>query len=260
MALDKLKSNRDWQATLRSLHNEDQRISMAKDYAQIQKAGVTGVYKGKPTLATVKATAAEKLAAAKYNLSAAALQEKLRHSSETEAVARQRLKNQEQRNAMAIVDHAFNPSGSATLTLSKKVPITATEALLDKNARRDPKSKQWYTYRKETMTQQQAIAQGYNLGGNTPITDPQDLYNLLVGSGTNPSMALNLVRTKTGIGDFKPGSESNFDTDSLARMTNKEIMGIARARGYKGGGKRNELIHYIVLHNPNSPPSGLPQP
>lgn len=259
-ALDKLKANRDWQATLRSLHNDDQRLSMAKDYAKLQKAGVTGVYNGKPTLAAVKASISEKQAAQRLNLSEAALMEKIRHSNETEAVARQRLSNQTQKNAMAILDHAFNPSSSATLTISKRVPTTAAKGYFDKNARRDPKTKQWYTYVKQTMTPQQATAQGYNLGGDTPITDPQDLYNLLVGSGTPPSMALKLVRTRTQVGDFKPGQQSNFDTASLARMTNKEIMGIARARGYKGGGKRNDLIHFIILRNPNAPPSGLPQP
>lgn len=259
-ALDKIKSDRDWLATKRSLHNEDQRITMAKEYSALQKAGVTGTYKGKPTLAAVKASIAERQAAAKLNMSEAALMEKIRHSNETESVARQKLRNTAQTNAMAILDHAFNPSGKATLTLSKRVPTTAAKGYFDPNARRDPKTKQWYTYVKQTMTPQQAIAQGYNLGGNTPITDPQDLYNLLVGSGTNPTMALNLVRTRTGIGDFKPGGVTNFDTESLSRMTNKEIMGIARQRGYKGGGKRNELIHYIILKNPNAPTTGLPQP
>lgn len=260
-ALDRLKANRDWQATLRSLHNDDQRLSMAKKDFAIQEAGVTGLYKGKPTLSAVKLSVAEKQAAAKLNLSEAQLREKISHDTETEAVAQQRVKLQTQKNAMAILDHAFNPSSRATLSLTHRVPITAGQALLDKNARRDPKTKQWYTYKTTSMTTQQAIAEGYNLGSGTPITDPQDLYNLLVGSNTPPAMALKLVRVKTGIGDFTPGTSTNYTPDSLSRMTNREISGIARARGYKGGGKRSSLINYIIQRNPNSPTqTGPPRP
>jgi hypothetical protein len=269
-ALDKLKANRDWQATVRSLHNDDQRLSMAKKEFALSEAGVTGTYKGKPTLSAIKATIAERQAAQRLNLSSAALEERQRHALETEAIQKQRISNQTQRNSMQILDHAMEPTSRATLTLTKRINIDPkqqpglyAQALTGKlkDAHRDPSSGQWYYYGKQTITPQEALAQGYNLGGNTPITDPQRLYDLLIGTGTPAPMALKLIRTKTGISDFAPGGTTNYNADTLSGMTNKELAGIAKTRGYKGGGKRQQLVDYILMRNPNSPSlTGLPRP
>ena len=269
-ALDKLKANRDWQATVRSLKNDDARLAMAKKQFGLQEAGVTGVYKGKPTLSAIKATIAERQAAQRLAISNASLQERMRHAQETESIQRQRASNQAQQNAMKILDHAMHPTSKATLTLTKRININPKDqpglyakaiAGSLKDAHRDPKTGQWYYYGKQTLTTQEAIAQGYNLGGNTPITDPQQLYDLLKAAGTPSAMALKLVRTRTGVGDFVPGGTTNYTTDVLAGFTNKRLMEIARARGYKGGGKRSDLVHYIIMRNPNSPSqTGLPRP
>jgi hypothetical protein len=215
----------------------------------------------KPTLAAVKASASEQAAADRLNLSKQQLAESIRHHNQTEANARAKTAKSAQANAIAIIDHAMAPSSKATLTLSHKVEIPATKGLITSGAYRDPKTKKWYVDKKTTMTPAEAIAQGYNLGGNQPITDPNDLYNLLTGANVPSALAIKLIRTKTGLDDFKPGTNVNYTVPSLALMTNREIMGIARARGYKGSGKRSTLIDYIMMRNMNSDSqTGMPRP
>ena len=262
--LDKLKSDRDWKASQHSLHNEDQRIKQTQQQINWQKtqeaAQLSGTYKGKATLAALKVDAETKAAAARANISQASLNERIRHNLESEKAQQQRLAKQGQSNAMKIIDAAMNPSKRATLTLQSKQYIDPkTQAILQtqavtgqlNDAHYDQKKKQWYYYAKRTMTPQQAIAQGYPMGGNTPVRDPQKLYDILTASHVPAADALKAVRIKTGIGDFQPGVATDYNTETLANMTNKQLMEIARARGYKGSGSRNDLIHYIQLRNPN---------
>jgi hypothetical protein len=250
MALDKLKASRDWQATQRTLNNDTARLKLAQASF---KAQATGTYGGKPTLAAQKISSDEAKAQASLNLSKAQLRESIRHHLETEAVSQQKANHVAQANAMAILDHAMAPSARTSITLQHKVILDAAKGLITSGARKDPKTGQYYIYEKRTLTPDAAIAQGYNLGGNAPTTDPNKLYTILTGSNVSSALATKLIRTKTGIHDFSPGKDVNFSIPSLAGMSNPDVMALARARGWKGGGKRNELLHWIVLHNPSTP-------
>jgi hypothetical protein len=66
----------------------------------------------------------------------------------------------------------------------------------------------------------------------TPTTDPQALYNLLIGSNITKAMALNLVRTKTGQTTWSPGQPSKHTAAQLNDMPINSLVGIAKQLGY----------------------------
>jgi len=204
--LEKLKANRDWQATIHTLKNDDKRLALASQQYGLDQAGVTGKYKGKPTLEARKLTADQKIQAAQMGLSAAQFSAKLALSQESNDIARQRVNVQAQKNSMQMINALINPTGQKAITLTHKQYIPknspeATSASLGaisgkrKDVHWDPKKKQWYYYQKESMTQQQWAEQKT---GGTPITDAKQVYQFLINQGIKPALARTLVRQRLG--------------------------------------------------------------
>ena len=277
LQLDKTKAAHDWAATQHTLKNDDARLALAG-------AGVTGQYQGKPTLQAQKTaadiqnaqtrnqiaqqranayaahmSAQDRITARKLGLSAQQFAMKMAHSEESLQIQQQRLKLQQQKNAMAMVDAAMNPNSGKPITQSVKYYIpkgslaelrAADGKMAD--AHYDPAKHQWYQYQRLTLTPQQWAAHG-GYSGATPITDPQRLYDLLMGAGIPGKMARNLVRTRTGINDFTPGKPVNYTAAELKGLPFDEIRGIALARGFKPDPKHphtsQQLIDFILARN-----------
>lgn len=256
LKLDRLKADRDWEATQRSLHNEDVRLGLAKKEFGLNEAGVTGKYKGKVTQQAIKLAVEQRLAAQRYGLSVAQYRERLRHNVESESIQQQKMANQNQKNAMSIIDAVTGRSKSG-VTMTRKVTLDKTAGAIavakgNTKVHYDPKTKTYYTYETTHMTPQQ-VERTY---GSGYASDPQQLYDLLIGSGIPKAMALKVVKTKTGVHDFQPGKAVQYTAEDLHRIGKKsfnELRGIAISRGFKPGkNKKNtqQLIDFILSTNP----------
>lgn len=183
--LDKLKSNRDWQATLHTLKNDDARLSLAGYQAKtaVQLKGRELALKAK------KLTADQRLAAAKLNMSAAQFAAKLAQSEEGLRQGRERLNIQRQKNAIQMAKAMANPTSMKPMTLTHKRYFQkgmnhALYAQVVSGKRKDiqwdPQQHQFYHYLKETITP--AVWAQRQIGG-IPIRDPKKMYATLRGMG-----------------------------------------------------------------------------
>jgi len=204
--LDQVKTERDWQATVHTLKNDDKRLALAGGQFGLQVAGVTGKYKGKPTLEAVKLTAEQRIEAQKLGYSNAQFAAKLRQSEEGLNIQRARVRVQQQKNSMQMIDALLNPKSEKPITITRKhfIPKGSPEessaqlgALTGKrkDVHWDSKRKVWYYYNKETVSSSEWAQQ--NTGG-TPITDARQIYSFLVNQGISPKLARALVKRRTG--------------------------------------------------------------
>lgn len=263
--LDQLKADRDWQATQKSLTLQQQRDAEAKKEFAWQKAyqtGQLGLQKTSQKIQVAKLNQQAANQAARLGLDKQSLLERMRHNQETEKVQQQRANNNSRSNAMSLVQHAMSPTTKGTVTLNVKSYIDPkTQPLLNmkaangtlKDAHWDSDKQQWYVYNKKTLTNEKALAQGIDLGGNTPVSDPQKLFNLLKSASVPSAIAISVIRNRTGIMDFTPGQDPNYNSHTLAGMSNADLHDLAKARGFKADGhvSRNVLVNYIMAHNPD---------
>lgn len=257
--LDKLKADRDWEATQRTLHNEDVRINLAKGQFGLQQSAVTGKYQGKPTQQAIKLAVEQRMAAQKLGLTAAQYRERVRHNMQTEQTAKAKLTNNQQKNAMAILDAVTGRTKNGLTTTVRRELSRQQGAVM---ALRNPKiqivkgadgKNHYYITETVHMTPQQ-VERTYGSGF---AADPQQLYDLLIGSNIPRAMAVKLVRTKTGVSDFAPGKPVTYTAEDLAGIGRKsfnELRGIALARGFKPNPKHKAttqtLIDFILSSNP----------
>jgi len=211
--LEKLKVHQDWQATIHTLKNDDKRLKLAGGQFGLQEAGVTGKYKGKPTL-DAKTTAAkikqltqsQRLDAQKLGLSKLEYVRKLNQTQEGLEIQRARVRVQQQKNSMQMIDALLNPGSNKPMTITRKhfIPKNSPEATAAqvgaitgkrKDLHWDAKRKQWYYYNKETMSSAEWAQT--NTGG-TPIRDAKQIYNFLLNQGISPKLARVLVKRRTG--------------------------------------------------------------
>jgi hypothetical protein len=256
--LDKLKNDRDWQATRRTLANDTARLHLSQKAFGLQQAGVTGKYKGKPTLEARKLSVQEKQAAQKLGMDAAKYSESVRHHMATEAQARQRLANNNSKKAMDIIDAATGRAkGGMTITERRELPAASASLQILKNPKiytvGTGKNKKYYIDETVHLNPTQ-VERRYGSGF---ANDPQKLYDLLTGSNIPNPLALKTVRARTGIGDFVPGKPVVYSHTDLVNVGNSsfnELRGIAIQRGFKPNPKHKAntqmLIDYIMAHNP----------
>jgi hypothetical protein len=136
----------------------------------------------------------------------------LQHSIEGEQLSRQRLQVQQTKAGMTVLDAAYDPTNGKPVTMTTKqyIPkhsLQEVRAISGKttNAHYDPKKKQWYTYERLTLTAKQwAQRRGYT--GTQPITDPQQLFELVRAEvpGLSRNAVIKMVRAKTGQSDWNP--------------------------------------------------------
>lgn len=252
-ALDRLKSNRDWQATQHQLKNDDARLAL-------ETAGTTGTYKGKPTLENIKLTVSQQQAAERLGISEARLKQTIAKSTESSQIQQERLSAQVSKNGMSVIDAAMNPNKGRPITMTTKVNIPPgslaelrAESGKMSDAHYDPKTKSWYQYQRLTLSPQDWAKRG-GYSGTTPVSDPQQLFDLVRGSVPllSPKAVVNLVRAKTGLKNWSPGQPSTYSGNDLGKMSQNQLKGIAEGRGWKPGmgGTKQNLMDFILHHNP----------
>lgn len=185
--LEQLKSNRDWQATVHTLKNDDARLSLAGYSAQTTRN--LGLAKLK--LDAKKLSQKEQNDAAKFGLSKLEYARKLAQGEEGLAIQRARVKVAQQKNSIQMAKALTNPSALKPLTLTHKVAIPPQQmgAVITgkmKDAWYDKKTQKWYRYVKETIT---SAEWSRRHAGGVPVTDPKQLYQILKNSGMAPAIA-----------------------------------------------------------------------
>ena len=187
--LDKLKADRDWQATLRTLRNDEKRIDMAKKEFDLRRAEVTGTIDGKPTLEARQLTATQKAQARAANMTDLEYKQRLSEFKQTAKLAAQKLAAAKRVTWAEYLDSAINPQPGKEVKITQAVPVTATQAIRDKNAYPDNSSPTKYS--KLITTTQTPIAE--------PITDPNDLIDYLVAHLVPKKIAVNMVKTRLNL-------------------------------------------------------------
>lgn len=260
-ALEKLKANRDWQATKLQLQHDSARLALSKKASAISESGVTGVYKGRPTLEAMKLSADEKLAAQRLGLSEAEYKARLSKYTVSTKAARAKDLNTGTTNAMSIIDSAMNPNGGKPITMTVKTYIKkgspmafrAESGKMGSGVHYDPQRKQWYTYQRVTQTPADWAKQG-GYTGPVPISDPNRLYDLVRGSVPDlpKKVVVQLVRAKTGQQNWSPGQKTSYTGNELQGLTRDELVGLASDRGLRRIGSnysRQQLVDYILHHH-----------
>lgn len=201
-ALDKIKADHDWQATLRTLKNDDKRVQLAIDAQNDAHAQVTGVdpKTGKPTLAARQLTDQEKQQAA-----AAGLSEKQYELQKQQLTENTKLNNQKIATAANLtyaqwLDAAVNPQPGKTVTSSQVVPITALQALKDKQAfvTSKPGAK---------VTTYGKIVKSTYTPTTAAITEPNALTDYLVAHGVPKTAAVRMVKARLQLPTWKYGQK-----------------------------------------------------
>lgn len=212
--LDKLKSDRDWQATLRTLKNDEERMRMAQ---ALDEAGVTGTFKGQDTLASRQLSADERNAAAQLGLSQEELALRREEYISNAAIQRQQLNVSQRQGGMQMLDSLITGGGGKSVKTTVKHEIGADRANgpnAPKNvyAEVDRKGKTHY-YFNETVT--------VSAGGTTPIGSPGQLLSLLTATGIPRKMAINLIRARLNLPGWTPGKPKGGKKKPKGKNPNK---------------------------------------
>ena len=196
-ALDKLKSDRDWTATKKTLANDAKRIAQSDRQFKLQEAGVTGTLGGKPTLAAQQLTAQEKQAARAAGITDAQMKQ---HKIEWAAATKQAQATlaASKRNTWAQwLDVATNPQTGKTITNSVAVPAQAPSLTgkPDKSIYKDPASATGWS-RLVTQTSTPSVP---------AIQDPTKLVDFLESHNVPKATAIRMVRVRFAIPGWKYG-------------------------------------------------------
>jgi hypothetical protein len=231
MELDQLKADRDWKIAQSQLHNDALRINLAKKQFALDTAGVTGKYKGKPTLAAKDLS--QKYSLANKQLKQAGLQIKQRANESDRdyklrviqnaqnyqlskqklaldtKTANARIKAQTKSNQIAqmnvargLVSDLFGgtSSGPKTIQVLQKVPKpTALERATGAASG---------IYRGPGGAYYKQVKKTVNVPGTgTSVHNPNSIYKTLVGAGIPKSVAKSV--TKARVPSWKgPGKTS----------------------------------------------------
>lgn len=208
-AQDKVKADRDFKTQQHTLANDDERLRLARDQFGLQSKQTTAQIKATQQsidLRKLQITTQAQLASQRLGISAAQLNERVRHSIETESIAKQRVQVQQQHNALQVVGALTgNNNKPVTLTVRAKMDPTAAAIAIakgDKNVHSDGKGG-YYTYRKATQTPQQ-WKKDHGIDVGTPVGDMNAVYQQLIAAKFTPATALAAIRAKTGNKTWKP--------------------------------------------------------
>lgn len=192
-ALDKIKNDHDWQATKRTLKNDDARLKIAQQAADDARAGVTGELNGKPTLAARDLTAKNAQIAAQLGLSTQEYLLRKKQFQTNSGIAKEQLQVAKNQTAAQWLDAGLNPQPGKSVTTTQAVETDAASAF--KNPGKSFKQNgKWYKYITTTYTPQ-----------NAQITEPNALVDYMVAHGINKVLAVRLVKARLQISDWKYG-------------------------------------------------------
>lgn len=197
-ALDEVKAKHDWQASLRSLKQEDKRIKLAQgQFGETKKE-----FKVTASLEKKKLTVQEKQFAQQLGLSNAEFALKKREAASATKVAQQRLSLAKQQAAAAYLDAAVNPQPGKTITYSRAVPVSEAQVMTGHagGAYQDKNSPTGYS---QIVTVHEAAVA-------SPITDPNQLVDYLVAHRVQRKNAISMVRARLRLPsswEYKPATK-----------------------------------------------------
>jgi len=266
MELSKVKADRDWKATLKSLAQDNARIKLAQAESRRAESILTGKYKGKTTqaaqaqAATIaqnkkdaklrekeinasiqNMTANQKLEAQRLGLSERELGVRMWEMQNTAKLKQVQLGNEQRELAMNIVDQAMSPSKGKSIKQTVVTEVDRMTALTNKKAYgiKDPQTGQMHYYLDRSVEVP---------GSSIPaVQDPAKLYEILVGFQIPPQMAEKLVETKLGAPTFDPG-KVKYTRQEMQGMPFSQLRGVAVRLGYqpKGNATRKALVNYVA--------------
>lgn len=186
-SLDELKAKHDWQASLRTLKQEDKRIALAQNQFKQQKVTDTASIK----LEKRKLTTQQQQFAKQLGLSNKEYKLNLDKLNEATKSAQQRLSLAKQQAAAAYLDAAVNPQPGKTITYSQAVPVSKLAAESGKvgDAYADGKSPTGYS--RLVTVHEASVAQ--------PITDPNQLVDYLVAHRVQQKNAISMVKARLSL-------------------------------------------------------------
>lgn len=193
--LDKLKSDRDWAATKRTLGNDDRRLRLAEAEDKRQTASLTGTLGGKPTLEARRLTAQEKQFAQQQGLSEKEYLLRLKQLNADTKLKGQQLAAANRNTWNQYLDAAVNPQPGKSVTVTMSVPVSAAQAYKNKNAYVDKNSPTGYS----------ALVKTVQTPTNRSITNPTALVDYLVAHNVPKRIAVNMVKTRLRIPDWVYG-------------------------------------------------------
>ena len=256
LELDKIKSNRDWKATLKSLKLDAARVQLAKDEGKraaktlkMQQTESTAGIKQKNkelkqrdqeiTNQVKQFTAGQKLEAKKLGLSERELAAKIWDMHNRGKITAQSKVDEQRKLAMELIDQATNPSEDKTVSQTVTTEVDRTTALLNKKAygiKGADGQMHYYLDRSVAIPASQV----------PPVQDPQKLYNMLIGYGTPAKMAEKLVEAKLNAPTFQPG-KLDYSKQEMQQMGFSQLRGVAMQMGFKpqGTSTRKQLIRYV---------------
>jgi hypothetical protein len=266
--LDKVKADRDWKATLKSLAADSARLKLAQAESKRADAVLTGKYKNKPTQAAISTaaqiandkkqtklrereinatvtnmTANQRIEAQKLGLSERELAARIWDMQNTSKLKAVQLGNDQRELAMNIIDQAVSPTPGKAIKQTVVTEVDRLTALTNKKAytipaEQSPDGKTHYLIDREVQVPGTSIP---------AVQDPEKLYEILVGFQIPPSMAEKLVETKLGAPSFTPG-KTNYSKSEMASMPFSQLRGVAVQLGYtpKGDATRKKLMSYVA--------------
>jgi hypothetical protein len=204
-ALDKIKASHDWQATRRTLAQEDKRIKITQNQWKLQESQATGTYKGKQTIQSQqlaieerKLTDAEKQQAAALGMSNKEFAFRKQQLAVQSKLASQKLGITQKATWAAYLDAAVTGQPGKSVSQSVPVPVPATAAQLGKvkGAYPDPNSPTGYS---------QLITQTSPIGQISPIRDPNQLVDFLVAHEVPKKTAVAMVQARLHMPNWSYG-------------------------------------------------------
>jgi len=141
---------------------------------------------------------------------------------------------------MNLVDAAISPEQKKAVKQTVVTEVDRMTALTNKKAyaQVDPTGKTRY-FLDRTIEVPAAAIPG--------VSDPQKLYEVLVGFQIPSSMAEKIVETKLGAPTFEPG-KLDYSPSEMKTMPFAQLRGVAVQLGYRPTGKatRNKLMKYVA--------------
>jgi len=202
-ALDKLKANRDWIASKKTLAQQKKTTDMAVQEFQLEKAKFeaeqTGLYKGKLTQAA-KAQAAQ----IKHDADVLGLSRDQYRAQKSQFLKQWKLDNQKQRVALRstwaqMLDAAVSPTPGKTISSTKKIYVPRDNLNKDVHPELDNKGRptgKFYILKDVT----EEVKPG------TAMSEPNHVVDYLTSNGVPKQIAVNMVKSRFNIPNWTYGA------------------------------------------------------
>lgn len=205
LALDAKKATHDWQATLRTFRDTERQIKDSETQLAFDRAGITGTYQGKPTMAARTLTRQENHDAAVLGLDKREFRLRQHQLKIQATLAEKKLRADKEVEWNALLDAATNPTAGKSVQVSHVMELPSALA-----AMKDPKNS-WVLHRKDGDHYYHVVTT-HEIINTQPIHNPQALYQFLRAHDVPSSIALAKVRLKLGLPKWKPGQKKHDGT------------------------------------------------